>query len=137
MIGDHQQHCIFCSTYLNVFFILDVFTSFYDYIQLVPACVCQVSIKCDNVQKMCVVESNVVRLPGDDKSTSFSGSPPSSILHPPSSILDPSKAKNKLGAGQWTANQQTVLSFFTFLLRNLRFSFWFTVQCIVQLRSIN
>ena len=84
MIGDHQQHCIFCSTYLNVIFILDVFTlsSFYDYIQLVPACVCQVSIKCDNVQKMCVVESNVVRLPGDDKSTSFSGSPPSSILDP-------------------------------------------------------
>ena len=59
------------------------------------------------------------------------------LLHPRASILDPSKAKNKLGAGQWTANQQTVLSFFTFLLRNLGFSFWFTVQCIVQLRSIN
>ena len=32
------------------------------------------SIKCDNVQKMGVVESNVVRLPGNDKSTSFSDS---------------------------------------------------------------
>ena len=129
MIGDHQQHCIFFSTYLNVFFILDVFTSFYDYIQLVPACVCQVSIKCDNVQKMCVVESNVVRLPGDDKSTSFSGSPPSSIL-------DPRSLQSQEQVRSWTVDCKPTngaLNFFYFYV----ISFWLAVQCIVQLRSIN
>ena len=129
MIGDHQQHCIFFSTYLNVFFILDVFTSFYDYIQLVPACVCQVSIKCDNVQKMCVVESNVVRLPGDDKSTSFSGSPPSSSL-------DPRSLQSQEQVRSWTVDCKPTngaLNFFYFYV----ISFWLAVQCIVQLRSIN
>ena len=45
---------------------------------------CQKSIKCDNAQKVEVVESNVVRLPGDDKSTSFSAFRPPRSPSPPS-----------------------------------------------------
>ena len=58
---------------------------------------CQMSIKCDNAQKVGVVESNVVRLPGDDKSTSFSASTSSILPTLPLRAKPRSACLNKLG----------------------------------------